>query len=121
MSLILENREVPLHLIDAVNRVTGTRPAYPTLWRWCKKGVAGIKLEYVLVGGRLYTSIEAVRRFVAATTEQHATEPDKEAASAAIDAVAAELKPPTKRELTRREKERQAVRAGLAAHYAGVK
>lgn len=123
MSLILKNRELPMQLLEAVNRVTGTRPACGTLWRWCKKGVTGIKLEYILVGGRLHTSVEAVRRFVAATTEQHAVEPTTEStiASAAIDAVADELKQPTKRDLTRREKERQAVKAGLEAHYAGSK
>ena len=45
-----------------------TRASYPTLWRHYKKGVRGVKLETVDVGGRPYSSKEAVHRFFKATT-----------------------------------------------------
>ena len=44
----------------------GSRPSYTTWWRWCRRGVRGIKLETVLLGGRRYTSETAVKEFVAA-------------------------------------------------------
>jgi len=40
----------------------------PTIWRWRQKGVRGVRLETFMVGGRRYTTHEAYRRFVAATT-----------------------------------------------------
>ena len=39
-----------------------------TIWRWSQRGVKGVRLETVLVGGVRYTSREALDRFVAATT-----------------------------------------------------
>jgi hypothetical protein len=56
-----------LSLADAAKALPG-HPHITTLWRWRKCGVRGVRLETVLVGGRRYTSREAVERFVAATT-----------------------------------------------------
>lgn len=39
-----------------------------TCWRWIQRGVRGVKLETVLIGGRRYTSEEALGRFFARTT-----------------------------------------------------
>jgi hypothetical protein len=39
------------------------RPHISTLWRWCKKGCRGARLEYLRLGGRIFTSAEALRRF----------------------------------------------------------
>jgi hypothetical protein len=39
-----------------------------TLWRWSLRGVKGIRLETVMIGGIRYTSREALERFVARTT-----------------------------------------------------
>lgn len=44
------------------------RPHISTIQRWALKGAHGIKLETCVVGGRRYTSREAVAQFVAATT-----------------------------------------------------
>ena len=44
------------------------RPNVATLWRWRTAGCRGVKLETVLVGGKRYTSREAIQRFVAETT-----------------------------------------------------
>ncbi len=39
------------------------RPAPSTLWRWHRKGVRGIKLEALRLGGRIYTSPESLNKF----------------------------------------------------------
>ncbi len=31
-------------------KVNGKRPAISTLWRWCRRGLRGVHLEYVRVG-----------------------------------------------------------------------
>jgi len=42
------------------------RPSYSTLWRWATKGINGVRLETVKIGGTSFTSREALQRFVAA-------------------------------------------------------
>lgn len=44
------------------------RPHASTIWRWYKRGVKGIRLEIVRIGGRPYTSREAIQRFIERTT-----------------------------------------------------
>ena len=39
------------------------RPSITTLWRWRTKGVRGRVLESVNIGGKVYTSEEALQRF----------------------------------------------------------
>ena len=39
------------------------RPSVATLWRWRTKGVHGRTLESVRIGGKIYTSVEAIQRF----------------------------------------------------------
>jgi hypothetical protein len=50
------------------------RPHHSTALRWALRGVKGVKLETVVIGGRRYTSDQAFARFVqrlnAAQTEQ---------------------------------------------------
>ncbi len=44
------------------------RPVHvSTLWRWAMRGLRGIRLETVLVGGARVTSADALRRFFANT------------------------------------------------------
>jgi len=40
----------------------------PTIWRWRQRGIRGIRLETYMLGGRRFTTQEAHRRFVDATT-----------------------------------------------------
>ncbi|MEJ7590355.1 MAG: DUF1580 domain-containing protein [Planctomycetaceae bacterium] len=49
-----------------------------TMARWIQKGVKGVKLETLLIGGRRVTSKEAICRFIAAQN------PDESPAPAAI-------------------------------------
>lgn len=39
-----------------------------TIWRWHARGIRGIRLETLMIGGIRYTSREALQRFFAATT-----------------------------------------------------
>ena len=41
----------------------GKRPHISTLIRWSERGVRGIRLEVIRVGGTLCTSLEALQRF----------------------------------------------------------
>lgn len=45
-----------------------TQPNVSTWWRWARQGIRGRLLETVKVGGRRYTTQEAVLRFVEALT-----------------------------------------------------
>ena len=47
----------------ALPRIDGRRPHVSTVWRWCRKGVRGVRLEYVRLGHRICTSREALNRF----------------------------------------------------------
>ena len=51
-------------LTKAPSHIPG-RPHLATVYRWFQKGVrGGVKLETALVGGRRFTSVEAIQRFV---------------------------------------------------------
>lgn len=54
-----------LSIGDATKFLPG-HPHVSTLWRWRMRGVRGIRLETILIGGRRFTSREAIERFVAA-------------------------------------------------------
>ncbi len=53
-------RDAPKHLPA---RPGGKRLHISAVYRWITKGVAGIVLEAVRVGGTTYTSLEALQRF----------------------------------------------------------
>lgn len=65
MSILKEQpialRDVPNHL----PRPDGAPIHYSTVFRWKTHGCRGRKLETYLVGGRIYTSLEALTRFLA--------------------------------------------------------
>lgn len=57
---------------EAVNHlpvVNGRRHAPSTLYRWCRYGINGARLQYVRVGRNMATSIEAIERFFAALAD----------------------------------------------------
>lgn len=59
--------ETVISLAEAAQSLPG-RPSITTLWRWYARGVKGIKLETAMVGGKRFTSREAVQRFSDALT-----------------------------------------------------
>ncbi len=44
-------------------RLGGRQIHTSTLWRWTSRGIRGVRLEHVKLGGRIVTSLEAVQRF----------------------------------------------------------
>jgi hypothetical protein len=56
--------ETPLLLSQAVKALP-TRPHVSTVWGWATHGINGVRLETAKIGGRRYTSREALARFVA--------------------------------------------------------
>lgn len=48
--------------------ITGKRPDKSTMARWIHRGVGGIKLESVALGRQLFTSKQALTRFIEART-----------------------------------------------------
>lgn len=53
-------REAPHHL---PRRPNGKRVHISACYRWISRGVRGVRLESVQVGGTRYTSLEALQRF----------------------------------------------------------
>lgn len=53
---------------DIPNRNSGRGVNVSTVWRWTLRGIRGVKLDTILVGGIRYTSREAMQRFFEATT-----------------------------------------------------
>lgn len=57
-----------LSFAEAAKRLP-SRPNLSTLHRWRFAGVRGVKLETCLIGGKRYTSIEALERFSCRLTD----------------------------------------------------
>lgn len=55
-------------LAEAYEAATGVRPNLATIYRHRQKGLHGIKLQTWLVGGKRYTTVDAVLEFVQRTT-----------------------------------------------------
>ena len=51
------------------------RPGFSTWWRWSTRGIRGVKLETILIGGRRCTTAEAVARFFEHTTAAASGQP----------------------------------------------
>lgn len=51
--------------------VLGDKNVHPsTLWRWCRRGLNGTKLDYLRMGRRIFTSAEALDRFFTVLAEK---------------------------------------------------
>ena len=61
------HKEKLLTLAEAAHSLPG-HVAPSTLWRWHKKGIRGIRLESVLIGGKRLVSVESLTRFAEALT-----------------------------------------------------
>lgn len=61
---LVELRAVP----KLLEKQIGKRLNISTLYRWQSRGVAGIKLETVAIGGARFTTLDALNTFFAAST-----------------------------------------------------
>jgi hypothetical protein len=49
--------------------INGRRHAPSTLWRWSRRGIGGVRLEYLRCGRNMLTSRQALARFFARLAE----------------------------------------------------
>ncbi len=68
--------EESIRLGDASKHIPG-RPSHRTVWRWAGRGVRGATLETYLVGGRRYTSLAAIARFLVALNTPRTFDSDR--------------------------------------------
>lgn len=66
-----DEAKYPIAQVSKAN--PSTRTLSPrTVHRWTERAVRGVKLEYITLGSRRYTSHEALARFLAATNAPQA-------------------------------------------------
>lgn len=66
------NDEMLMTLSEAAKslpRINGRKIAVSTLWRWARRGLRGVHLEYLRIGRTITTSSEALHRFFTALAE----------------------------------------------------
>ena len=97
--MAIELTEKLLSPAEASRHAPG-RPHVSTIWRWMTRGCRGIRLESLVCAGRRFTSVEAIERFIAATT-------------AAADGTSVPVRSPR-----RRERDIAAAEAELGIHHA---
>lgn len=54
-------------------RTKGERVSVDTLWRWCQRGLRGLKLKSVLVGGTRCTTLPWLQEFIEARNQSAQT------------------------------------------------
>ena len=65
-------RQEPMSLAAAAKafgRLRGRVPHVSTVWRWCTKGVRGVRLQSYVVGGTRVITAEAIDTFLAQTSD----------------------------------------------------
>lgn len=60
-----------LTLAQAARELPG-KPSPSTVWRWCRRGVNGVRLEYRRVGRNIITNRAALQRFIDELTRRDA-------------------------------------------------
>lgn len=67
MSIDLEHERL-ISLAEAQALLPG-HPHLSTLWRWRKRGIGGVRLDTIRVGGRRFVSLKQLSGFIAAITD----------------------------------------------------
>jgi len=85
-------RDIPRRL---PHRANGKRVHISACYRWLSRGVRGVKLEAIRIGGTTYTSVEALQRFaerLSSSTPRPLAEPaPNQSRQKAIDRATREL------------------------------
>lgn len=92
-------------------RIDGRKVSVCTLWRWCRKGLRGVFLQYVRVGRRVCTTQAALLRFFTALAEL-----DQQAAPSAHSRPRAAKRRP----ITSRQRQRALAEADAVLERAGI-
>jgi hypothetical protein len=64
--------EQPMTLVEAARWLElrfGRRPNTASVWRWATKGIKGVRLATISLGRYRYTTVNALERFIAETSE----------------------------------------------------
>jgi hypothetical protein len=69
--------EKPLPLAEAA-RLLPKRPNPATLWRWRTRGIRGVRLQTLMIGGRRHVLPSALRQFIEAVTAAPSGRPNGE-------------------------------------------
>ena len=104
--------EIPLSLATAARTlptIDGRRVHVSTLWRWCRRGLHGICLEYARVGGRIVVTTRTINEFVNRLSAADSTSP--------VTLVSA---PPTARKRSAKQRQRDIERAECELSAAGI-
>lgn len=65
----------PITFNDAAKLLpTARRPCYSTWWRWWRRGVKGVKLRTLVIGGRRYTTPRFLRDWIASLSHLQSAE-----------------------------------------------
>jgi hypothetical protein len=64
----MENNNMLMPLVNAVEAATGIRPHKSTAIRWVVRGVSGVRLEAKRLGSRYMTTVEDVKAFIERAT-----------------------------------------------------
>lgn len=67
----LSTKHIPIRdLPNHIPRNRGRKVHIATVYRWMNRGVRGIRLETLLIGGRRYVTEESLERFVSLVSSQ---------------------------------------------------
>ena len=83
--------QVPTTVRWLPRRRAGKKPNIATIFRWAQRGLRGVRLETLRVGGTLCTSEEALKRFFQHLTGPTETSRLSKQRQREIDAATAEL------------------------------
>ena len=102
-------------------RIDGRKISVCTLWRWCRKGLRGIFLQYVRVGRRVCTTQAALMRFFTALAELDQPSPGLRQAGQQ-DVPSAHSRPHAlkRRPITSRQRQRALAEADAVLERAGI-
>ncbi len=59
-----------------IEKLGGQRPSVKAIGRWGGKGIKGVVLDTIWIGGRRYTSEQAIHRFISAVSAARNSKPD---------------------------------------------
>lgn len=66
--------ETVITFTDAAHVIPG-RPHVSQVYRWAQRGLQGVKLEWIQIGGTRCTSLQALQRFFVALTAARSGQP----------------------------------------------
>jgi hypothetical protein len=92
INVAVENVVALSELPDRIPPRAGRRLSIPSVYRWSTRGIRGVVLETVQIGGTRYTSMEAFQRFTNALTALRDGRPPAERAPVSVRKKSAEAK-----------------------------